>query len=278
MSDKGAAVPSFVIRPPRRVELNLREAWHYRDLLYFLVWRELKVRYKQTIIGAAWAVIQPVVTMILFVVVFGRMAAMPAGGIPYPVFFYTAIVAWTYFAQAIAAAAQSTVEHQQLITKVYFPRLLLPLAGVLAPLVDLAIGLVVLIGLMVAYRVVPAWTLALAPAFLIMASLTALGVGLWLAALNARYRDVRYALPFAIQLWMFASPVAYPTAIVPEAWRPWFGLNPMAGIIEGFRWAVLGRGVAPGPLLLVSAGISLLVLVSGVLYFQRTEQILADVV
>jgi lipopolysaccharide transport system permease protein len=272
------SVARTTIRPPRSVELNLGEIWAYRDLLYFLVWRDLKVRYKQTVIGAAWALIQPVLTMVLFVTVFGRLAKMPLGGVPGPIFFYTGIVAWTYFAQAVVGAAQSTVEHQQLITKVYFPRILLPIAGVISPLVDLALSSLVLGVLMAAYGWAPAWTLVLMPLFALIALLTALGVGLWLAALNARYRDIRYALPFLVQLWMFASPVAYPAALVPAEWGTWYSINPMVGVVEGFRWAVLGGTPAPDRMFLVSGAAVLLLLVGGVLYFQRTEQILADVV
>jgi lipopolysaccharide transport system permease protein len=277
-ADAPAEPPVSVVRPPRGIELNLRELWSYRDLLYFLVWRDFKVRYKQTVIGAAWAVLQPVLTMILFVVFFGRLAGLPVNGVSYPLFFYSGILAWMYFAQAVSGAAQSMVEHQQIVTKVYFPRLLLPVAAVVVPLLDLGIASFVLFGLMAFYRHVPGITLLAAPFIVLLIVLMALGAGFWLTALNVRYRDFRYALPFFIQVLMFASPVAYSTAIVPPAWRAWYGLNPVVGAIEAFRWATLGLPTPPTALLASSTVGALLLLVSGLIYFQKTEHRLADLV
>jgi len=275
----GAVVPRTVIEPPRGWrELNFAEMWEYRELLYFLVWREIKLRYKQTVIGIGWAVLQPFATMVVFSLFFGVLAKLPPGDIPYPVFFYSALLPWTYFAGALTGATNSMVEHQRLITKVYFPRVLLPLASVISGLVDFAIAFVLLVGMMFYYGIAPTAATLLVPAFLLLAILTALGAGLWLAALNAMYRDVRYVVPFLVQFWMFASPVVYPSTLVPERWRWLYGLNPMAGVIEGFRWAVLGRGEPPGTLLFVSAGAVLLMLIGGALYFRRMEGTIADVV
>ena len=268
-----------LIRPARGLaDLDVRELWEHRELLFFLVWRDVKVRYKQTVLGAAWAVIQPVFTMIAFTLFFGRLGGLPSEGLPYPVFYLAALVPWTYFANAMTQATQTMVENQRVITKVYFPRLTLPLAAVLGGLVDLAIAFVVLVGVMLAYGVVPGVNLLLLPIFLLLAVLTAFAVGLWLSALNARYRDVRYTVPFLVQLWMFASPVAYPSSMVPEGWRWLYGLNPMAGVIDGFRWALTGRGAPAPALLAASTAAVLLLLAGGLVYFQRTEGTLADVV
>ena len=273
------ALPVTHITPPAGwFELNLAEVWQHRELLYFFVWRDIKVRYKQTAIGAGWAVLQPLLTMAIFTLFFGRLAKIPSDGIPYPVFFYAALLPWIYFAGALAGATNAVVENQRVITKVYFPRLILPFSSVLSGLVDFAIGFVLLLVMMVYYGVQPGMALLWLPVFLLLATATALGAGLWLAAWNARYRDVRYAIPFLVQLWMFASPVAYPSSLVPESWRWLYGLNPMAGVIEGFRWALTGQGTAPGPLLLASAFAVVVLLVGGVAYFQRIEGTIADVV
>jgi lipopolysaccharide transport system permease protein len=268
-----------IIRPPRRVELDLREVWSYRDLLFLLVWRDLRVRYKQTVIGAAWALVQPIVTAAILVVVFGHLARIPSrAGEPYPIFFYPAVMIWTYFAHAVMQASQSIVDHRQIVTKTYFPRVILPIAAVVSGLVDLALSFAVLIVLMIVYGVEPRWTLVLVPAFVALAILAAFTVGLWTSALNARYRDVRHALPVVVQVWMFASPVAYGADLVPEAWRTAYALNPLCGVIEGMRWAITGIGAPPDLMVAVSSGILLLVLVGGLLYFQRTAVIAADVV
>jgi lipopolysaccharide transport system permease protein len=267
-----------IVPPGRWFTWNLRELAEYRELLYFLVWREIKVRYKQTVIGAGWAVIQPVATMLVFSLFFGRLAKIPSGGLPYPLFFYAAVLPWIYFSGALAGATGSVVENQRVITKVYFPRVLLPLSAVFSGLVDFAIAFVLLIGMALYYRVTPGPWLAFVPVFLLLAMLTALGAGLWLAALNALYRDVRYVVPFLIQVWMFASPVAYPSSLVPERWRALYGLNPMAGVIDGFRWAITGQNPPSAALLGASAVAVLAMLVAGLWYFRRMEATVADVV
>lgn len=273
------ALTCLRIAPPRGwLDLNLREVWEYQELLYFFVWRDLKIRYKQTAIGAAWAVLQPFLTMVVFSLFFGALARIPSHGLPYPVFYYSALLPWMYFAGALQNATSTVVEQQRVITKVYFPRLVLPLAAVLSGLVDLAIGFVVFLGMMLYYGMTPQATILLLPGFLLLGVLTALAVGLWLSALNAIYRDVRYVLPFLIQFWMFASPVAYPSSLVPERWRWLYGLNPMAGVIEGFRWALTGQGQPPNLLLAASAGAVVLLVAGGVAYFQKMEATFADVV
>jgi lipopolysaccharide transport system permease protein len=272
------AIETTIAPPNSWHDLNLPELWEFRELLYFFVWRDLKVRYKQTAIGAAWAILQPFLTMVIFSLFFGRLAHIPSNDLPYPLFYYAALLPWMYFAGALQNATNTMVEHQRVITKVYFPRLLLPMAAVVSGLVDLAIGFVVFVGMMLYYHIAPGRAVLLLPLFLLLAVLTALGVGLWLSALNAMYRDVRYVLPFLIQFWMFASPVAYPSSLVPVRWRWLYGLNPMAGVIEGFRWALTGRGAPPSLLLLASSIAVLAVLAGGVAYFQKMEGTIADVV
>jgi lipopolysaccharide transport system permease protein len=265
------------IEPPRSLfELRLAEFWQYRELLYFFVWRDVKIRYKQTAIGVAWVVLQPILTMLVFTLFFGRLAKLPSAGLPYPVFYFAALVPWTYFATALQAATNVVVENQRMITKVYFPRLILPVSSVLSGLVDFSIGFLMLAAFTLAYHIRPTLAALWLPAFLLLAVATALGVGLWLAALNALYRDVRYVIPFVVQFWMFASPVAYPSSLVPERWRWLYGLNPMAGVIDGFRWAVTGRGTPPGPLLAASAAAVVVLLLGGVLFFNRMETQIAD--
>jgi lipopolysaccharide transport system permease protein len=258
--------------------LPWRELWEYHELLYFLVWRDIKVRYKQTVIGAAWAVIQPVLTMVVFSVFFGNLAKIPSDGIPYPIFAFTALLPWQLFANAVTGAGNSLVSSQSLITKVYFPRLIVPIAAVLAGLPDFGIAFVVLLGLMAWFGVVPTLAVLTLPLFVLLALLTALAVGLWLAALNVQYRDVRYTIPFLTQFWMYATPVAYPSSLIPEQWRALYGLNPLAGVVEGFRWALLGKTDPPGPLLLVSIASVAVLLITGLIYFQRVEGSFADVV
>ena len=254
------------------------ELWAYRELIYFFVWRDIKVRYKQTAIGAAWAVLQPLLTMIVFSLFFGRLAHIPSEGLPYPIFYYSALLPWMYFAAALQNATTTIVENQRLVTKVYFPRLALPLASVLSGLVDFCVSFLMFIVMMLYYRIHVSWAILMFPAFLLLAVLTALGVGLWLSALNAIYRDVRYVVPFLVQFWMFASPVAYPSSLVPAKWRWLYGLNPMAGVIEGFRWSLAGRGAPPVRLIVVSSAVVLVVLLSGLAYFQKMETTMADVV
>jgi lipopolysaccharide transport system permease protein len=271
--------PTTSIRPRRGLlDLDLGELWRYRELLYFFVWRDVKVRYKQTVLGAAWAIIQPLFTMLVFTLFFGHLGKMPAEGLPYPVFYFAALVPWTYFANAMTQATSTMIENQRVITKVYFPRLALPLSAVLSALVDFAIAFVVLVAMMLFYGVIPTPAVLLLPVFLLLALTTAFAVGLWLSALNAQYRDVRYVVPFLVQFWMFASPVVYPSSLVPERWRWLYGLNPMAGTIDGFRWALTGRGAPSAALLAASAVAVLLILAGGLVYFQRVEGTLADVV
>jgi lipopolysaccharide transport system permease protein len=258
--------------------LDLGEFWAYRELLYFFVWRDIKVRYKQTVIGAAWAVLQPLMTMLVFSLFFGMLAKIPSQGLPYPVFYYCALLPWTYFATAMQSATNIVVEQQRVITKVYFPRVVLPIASVLSGLVDFAIAFVVFLAMMAYYHIVPTAAVIWLPGFTLLAVLTALGVGLWLSALNALYRDVRYIVPFLVQFWMFGSPVAYPSSLVPAKWRWLYGLNPMAGVIEGFRWALTGHGQPPGILLAASSAAVVLLVLSGLVYYHAMEGTIADVV
>lgn len=267
-----------LIRPTGKFEgLNLQELWTYRDLLFFLVWRDVSVRYKQTALGAAWAIIQPFFTMVVFSIFFGRLAKVPSDGIPYPIFAYVGLLPWIYFSTALGQGANSLVGSANLITKVYFPRLIIPMSTAVAGLIDFAIAFLILIGMMIFYGITPMWTIVLLPAFLLLAILTALAAGLWLSALNVQYRDVRYAVSFLTQFWMFATPVAYPSSLLSEPWRTIYGLNPMVGVIEGFRWALVGTP-PPGPLLGVSALVSLIALVGGLFYFRRMEETFADVI
>src|SRR5216117_3243220 len=265
------------IAPPRGLlALRLREVWAYRELLYFFVWRDVKIRYKQTAVGVLWVVLQPVLTMLAFTLFFGRLAKLPSEGLPYPIFYFAALVPWTYFSYALQMTTNVVVDNQRLITKVYFPRLILPISAALSGLVDFAIGFGVLAIFTLAYGIRPTLAALWLPALLALAFFTALGVGLWLSALNALYRDVRYVIPFLIQFWMFASPVAYPSSLVPVKWRWLYGLNPMAGVIDGFRWAITGRGQAPSPILLVSAVAVALVVLGGLFFFNRMETAMAD--
>jgi lipopolysaccharide transport system permease protein len=267
-----------VIKSSRPFSLRLGELWQYRELLYFLVWRDVKVRYKQTVLGAAWAVIQPVTAMIIFSIIFGRFAKIPSNGLPYPVFVYAGLLAWLYFQQSLTQSSASIVGNAQLVTKVYFPRLVIPLASVASPVVDFGIALTVLLALMAWYGIVPGIELLAAPAFLALALLVAFGIGLWLSALNVRYRDVPYALPFIAQVWLFATPVIYPTSLLPADWRWLLSLNPMTGVIEGFRWSLLGTGKPSVVVVLVSLGSGLALLASGFAYFRTSERQFADVI
>jgi lipopolysaccharide transport system permease protein len=271
--------PVLLIRPSQGWSaLNLRDLWRYRELVFFLTWRDISVRYKQTVLGAAWAIIQPFFTMVVFSVFFGRLGKVPSDGIPYPLFAYCALLPWQLFAFSLTEASNSLVANERLITKVYFPRLAIPLSATLAGLVDFAIAFVVLLGMLIFYDIRPTAAICFLPLFVLLAIVTALGVGLWLSALNVQYRDVRYTIPFLTQVWLFSTPVAYPSSLIPEPWRALYGLNPMAGVVEGFRWALLGTGNAPGPLLAVSVLAALTVLVSGMFYFRRMERTFADIV
>ena len=268
-----------VIVPSTRWRISdLREVWTHRELLYFLAWKDLKIRYKQTVLGAGWALLQPALTMVVFTVFFGRLGGLPSDGLPYPVFTYAALLPWMLFAHVVSQSSQSLVTHQDLVTKVYFPRLLLVLAPLGVGLVDFAVAFTVLLALMLWYGLVPGPAILALPLFVALASVAAVTVGVWLAACNVRYRDVRYALPFLTNLWLFASPVAYPASLVPERWRWLYGLNPMAGVIEGFRWALLGGTGMPLTLVAASSVATLILLVGGLRYFARLERTFADVV
>ncbi len=274
-----APVAITIVQPRKAFwDLELGSLWEYRELLFFLVWRDIKVKYKQTALGVAWAVLQPILATLVFSIFFGRLARMPSDGIPYPVFVYVAMVPWQYFANALTESSNSLVASQNLITKVYFPRLVIPLGSVIAGLVDFCFAFIVLIGMMFYYGITPSRTIFLFPAFLLLAVCTALAVGLWMSALNVQYRDVKYTIPFLTQFWMFATPVVYPASLVPARWRMWYGLNPMAGVIDGFRYALLGRAAKPGPMIYVSAVAVAVLLVGGLLYFRKMESTFADVV
>jgi lipopolysaccharide transport system permease protein len=273
------ALPSLRIEPANRwPSIDFRELWEYRELLYFLTWRDIKIRYKQTVLGAAWAIIQPVFMMVVFSLFFGKLAKVPSDGIPYPVFAFCALLPWQLFANAVGDSSNSLVGNQGLITKVYFPRLVIPMSAVLGALLDFFVGLVVLVGLIFWYGIVPGWQIITVPLFILLAMCTALAVGLWLSALSVKYRDVRYVIGFLVQFWLFATPVAYPSSIVPEKWRVVYALNPMAGVVEGFRWALLGKSSALSSMLWVSVGVVLVTLLGGLYYFRGMEQEFADIV
>ncbi len=272
-------VPTIVIRPSRGwIALKLGDLWEYRELLYFLVWRDIKVRYKQTALGAAWAIIQPFFSMVVFSLFFGKLAKMPSDGIPYPIFAFSGLVPWTFFANGLAQSANSLVDSANLIKKVYFPRLTIPIANVLSGLVDFSLAFMVLIGMMLWYGIIPTGRILWLPFLLLLAFVTALAVGLWLSVLNVEYRDVKYTIPFLTQFWMFATPIVYPSTLLKEPWRTVYGLNPMVGVVEGFRWALLGTKTAPGPMIAVSGVAAIALLVGGAFYFRRMEKTFADVV
>jgi lipopolysaccharide transport system permease protein len=273
------AVPVLVIRPSRGIGFpDLRALWQHRELLYFLVWRDVMVRYKQTVIGASWAILQPVLTMAIFAVVFGHFARIPSDGVPYPIFAYAALLPWTYFSQAVTRSAGSLVGNAGLITKVYFPRMIIPLASVMAPAVDFALALVLCGGLIRWYDVELHRSIVTLPLFFVMMVAAALAVGLWLAPLNAKYRDIGHTIPFLTQVWLYASPVAYSLSLVPEQWRLLYGLNPMVGVIEGFRWALLGRDDPDLAVIALGASVVLVLLLGGLVNFRRMERRFADVV
>jgi lipopolysaccharide transport system permease protein len=272
------ALPATHLRPPQgRIAIGWGDLWAYRDILYFLTWRDIKVRYKQTALGAAWAILQPLLTMVVFSIFFGALAGIPSGDVPYPVFTYVALVPWTFFANSVTQASNSLVDQEAILTKVYFPRLLVPTAAVLAGLVDVTIAFIVLVGLLLVYGIAPTATVLVVPFLIAFVATTALAVSLWLSALNVRYRDVRYTLPFIVSVWLFASPVAYPSSLVPESWRLIYGLNPMVGVVDGFRWALLDAE-APGMSLLVSVATVALLFTGGLIYFRRMERSFADAV
>lgn len=275
--DATEEMPPLEIYPPSGWRfLDLRELWTYRELVYFLAWREIKVRYKQTAIGVAWAVLQPLAMMLIFTVFFGRLAKIPSDGIPYPLFAYAALLPWQLFSRTITESTNSLVADQRLITRVYFPRIIVPISTTIAAVVDFVIAAGLLLVLMLIYGVVPAAAAIWIPAFILLMVVTALGVGFWLSALNVEYRDVAYTIPFLNQFWFFLTPVVYPSTLVPERWQLLYGLNPMVGVVEGFRWALLGVGKGPSAMLAVSILIALFLFVSGIIWFQRREETFVD--
>ena len=278
-SEVAGGVSMVRIGPSRGwVPLKLRDLWEYRELVYFLTWRDIKARYKQTFFGAAWAILQPFLTMLIFSVVFGRLAHVPSDGIPYPIFAYAALVPWAFFANGVSQSSNSLVANAELIRKVYFPRLAMPIASVLGGMVDFMLAFVVLLAMMLYYGKAPTGNVVWLPLLGLLALVTALGVGLWLSTLNVQYRDIRHAVPFLVQVWLFATPIAYPSSLLSEPWRTLYGINPMVGVVEGFRWALLGTRTAPGPMIVVSALVSVMIMVSGGFYLRRMERTFADVV
>ncbi|MFZ2089195.1 MAG: ABC transporter permease [Desulfobaccales bacterium] len=271
--------PAIILEPSRRlVSLRLKDLWEYRELLFFLSWRDIKVRYKQTLLGAAWAIIQPFMTMVVFSLFFGRLAGVPSDGLPYPLFSFAALVPWTFFAYTLNQSANSLVGNANLIQKVYFPRLIIPISSLLSGLVDFLLAFAVLLGMMLVYGFWPGLGIFWLVPLLLLTLVTALGPGLWLAALNVEYRDVRYTVPFLTQFWLFATPIAFPSSLLPEPWRTFYGINPMAGVVEGFRWVLLGSPNPPGLMMVASALVSLAILLGGVYYFRRMEKTFADLI
>jgi lipopolysaccharide transport system permease protein len=256
---------------------KIRELWQFRELVFFFGLRDIKVRYKQTVMGASWAIIQPLLTMVVFSIFFGRLANIPSDGLPYPIFSYAALVPWTFFANTITQASNSLVINANMIKKVYFPRLALPVATVVPGILDFCLAFIVLIGMMFFYNLVPTANIVWLPLFILLALITSLGISLWLSTLNVQFRDVHFVIPFITQFWLFMTPIAYPSSLLSEPWRTLYGINPMAGVVEGFRWALLGTDTAPGPMLIVSAIVALILFVSGAFYFRRMEQSFADV-
>jgi lipopolysaccharide transport system permease protein len=283
MKETILTIPSDLPRTRREASKGwawpkLGELWEYRELLFFFAWRDIKVRYRQTLMGVLWAIIQPFLTMVIFSLFFGRLANIPSDGVPYPVFSFAALVPWTFFANALTQASNSLVMSGNMLKKIYFPRLALPIATVLAGVVDFVLAFIVLLGIMLYYGLVPTANIIWLPLFALLALITSIGVSLWLAAMNVQFRDVRYTIPFLTQAWLFVTPIAYPSSLLPDRLRIVYGLNPMAGVVEGFRWALLGTDTAPGPMLIVSIAVALTLLVSGAFYFRRMEQSFADVV
>ncbi len=274
-----ANVPTFIIRPTKGWRfLDLRELWAYRELIYFLTWRDIKVRYKQTVVGVAWAVLQPLALMIVFTLFFGRLANIPSEGIPYPLFAYAALLPWQLFSRTITESTTSLVTNQRLITKIYFPRIIVPVSSVVAGMVDFVISLSLLILLMFGYGIVPSWHIIWFPVFMGLMMITAIGIGLWLSSLNLEYRDVSYIIPFVNQFWLFITPVVYPSSLVPQKWQFLYNLNPMVGTIEGIRWALFGTGTGPNIMLFVSTTISIIIFLTGIVWFRWRERVFVDVV
>lgn len=277
--DKISRKASRVIEPNRGwVAIDLRELWKYRDLLLILIERDVKLRYKQTALGVIWVVLQPLIAALIFAVIFGRFAKLPSDGVPYSLFVFSGLIGWTYFSNALQRASNSLVSNSQLVSKVYFPRLLIPFAHTLAVLVDFGVSLVVLLLVMAWYKRFPSWPILTLPFFLLMITLAATGISLWFSALSVKYRDFMYALPFVIQVWMYASPIVYATSIIPPRWKLLYSLNPVAGFIEGFRWSLLGQSALSLQMTLVTIGLSLFAFLSGIFFFRRVERGFADVI
>jgi lipopolysaccharide transport system permease protein len=278
--EEGATIQTPIIIKPSRgwVNLQLKEVWEYRELLYFLAWRDIKVRYKQTVLGAAWAILQPFLTMVIFSIFFGGLAGVPSDDIPYPIFSYAALVPWMFFANGLTKSTQSLVSGANMVKKIYFPRLIMPMSAVFSGLLDFVLAFVVLLAMMLYFNIVPTLAIVWLPLLLLLGLVTSLGVGMWLTAMNVQFRDIRYVMPFIVQAWMFATPIAYPSSLLDEPWRTVYALNPMVGVVEGFRWALLGVDTQPGPMILVSSVVAIGLLVSGAFYFRRMEKSFADVV
>jgi len=276
---KAASLPVIYLKPLKGwVSLGLREIAEYHELLYFFIWRDIKIRYKQTFLGASWAIIQPLFTMVVFSLFFGRLAKVPSDGIPYPLFSFAALVPWTFFANGLSLGANSVVNSSNLVTKVYFPRLVMPLATVLSGAVDFALAFAVLMGMMFYYGMVPTVNIIWLPMFFLLSLVTAVGVSLWSSALNVQFRDVRFIIPFVTQFWLFATPIAYPSSLLSGNWRTLYSVNPMVGVVEGFRWALLGTNTSPGPIVVISSMTALLILISGAFYFRHMEKNFADII
>lgn len=272
------SAPTIRIEPSQGwIPINFAELWEYRELLYFLTWRDIKVRYKQTVLGAAWAIIQPVFTMIVFSLFFGKLAQIPSDGVPYPIFAYAALVPWAFFAHGLTQSSNSLLGSSNLIKKVYFPRLIIPIAGVLSGGVDFLLAFIVLVGMMLFIGIIPTMHIVWLPFLLILTCVTSLGIGMWFAALNVQFRDVKYTIAFLTQVWLFSTPIAYPSSLLPEFWQPFYALNPMVGVVEGFRWALLGTDTAPGGMIFVSSCMAMTIFVGGIFYFRRMEKTFADV-
>lgn len=278
---EGSHLPELVVIKPVKgwAPLNLKDLWIYRELIYFLTWRDLKVRYKQSVLGVLWAILKPFMNMVVFSIFFGTLAKVPSDGIPYPIFAYVALLPWGFFESALLVSARSMLQSGGMVSKIYFPRIIVPLSSVFANLVDFLIAFVILIGMMIYYQIAPTINVLWLPLFLLLAMVTAIGVGLWFSALLVMYRDINYLLPFITQLWMFISPVVYSSSMVPEKWQWLYSINPMSGVVYGFRWALLG---APESISLVSIGISsviaLIVFISGLFFFRRMERVFADMI
>ncbi|MBT3321283.1 MAG: ABC transporter permease [Anaerolineae bacterium] len=269
----------ILLEPPRGwLNLRMKELWEFRELLYFLTWRDIKVRYKQTFLGAAWAIIQPIITMVIFSIVFGKLAKLPSEGFPYPIFTYTALLPWQLFSRSLSDASASLISNKHMISKIYFPRIFLPISSILSSLVDFFIAFLVLLGMMVYYEIAITWRILFLPAFLLLAVISALAAGLWLSALNVRYRDIKYVTPFLLRVWLYATPIAYTSSLIPKEWELVYGLNPMVGIVNGFRWAILGQSIELSSLAIISTSVVLMFFISGLFYFQRMEQTFADLI